>query len=215
MAHPAISQARVQAVIAGLAPLPSSVRYYDDFMDVWHSIRHPAELGEWIIQTDGRSHTVQFQVFGHHVRLMKLVSYWQLTTLDPTTVTFYTRFMVDLESKLRGQILDAMLVLKPFEFRELWIASVPILHVGQASALKSCLYACCDLKIGEWTRDYNDYVSKLPMPKKDKSGSSERVTALSRWISSHWSSTISMRFRIWLERTRPPSLPRNYGTPAS
>lgn len=169
MSYQAVHQPpQVIALLASLPPLPSSVRYYDDFFDTYRSIRHPGALDHWPITTDGETHVIDFSIFGDLKDLAKHLVFWQLLNLDPTTVALRYHAYRRLPQPWREKILGTMLILKPYEFRELWAKEVVPFAQANTEPLKSFLRAICDLNMGTWSPDYQDYVSKLPALTRDK-----------------------------------------------
>lgn len=126
---------QVTALLAGLPPLPSSIRYYDDFFDTYQSIRHPEALGQWPIATDGKTHVVDFAVFGAWELLAKHLVLWQLLNLDPTTVCLRYQAFRGLSQSQQEEFFGAALTLKPFEFRDFWVRQIAQMTEVQASTL--------------------------------------------------------------------------------
>ncbi|GAA0569650.1 hypothetical protein GCM10009099_04220 [Caenispirillum bisanense] len=168
MATTAASHQQVTAIISALPPLPSAVRYYDDYFDTQRSIRHPGTKDQWEITTDGETHLIDFSIFGGLSLLMKHLVLWQLVNLDPTTVVLRYESYKRISHGRREDILYAMLVLKPFEFRQKWAKEIASLTAIESASLKTFLYAMCDLRLGTWAPDHRDYVAQLPLPRSDK-----------------------------------------------
>lgn len=168
VSYQAIHHPQVIALVAGLPPLPSSVRYYDDFFDTYRSIRHPGALGQWPITTDGETQVIDFSVFGDLEMLAKHLVLWQLLNLDPTTVALRYQSVRGLSQRQQEEFFDAALTLKPYEFRDFWVRQVPQMTDVQAATLKSLLFGISALGIGPWRNEHKDYIALLPNPKRDR-----------------------------------------------
>lgn len=168
MAKTAASHQQVAAILAALPPLRSAVRYYDDFFDTQRSIRHPGATDQWEVTTDGESRAIDFTAFGHLAPLLKHLVLWQLANLDPTTVIIYRDAIHSLPQREMVDLLEAMLVLKPAEFRAEWVRKVGNFTMPQAAAMKSLLFGICALNVGHWLPDNRDYVAQLRLPKTDR-----------------------------------------------
>jgi Site-specific recombinase XerD len=164
----AIHHSQVTALLASLPPLPSSIRYYDDFFDTYRSIRQPGTLGLWSITTDGQTREIDFDKFDHLATLTKHIVAWQLITLDSTTVIIYSDALSSLPMENMIDLIGSMLALRPYEVRDLWVKESAFFSTTQAAALKSYLFGLCALNIGPWKKEHRDYVALLSMPKRDK-----------------------------------------------
>ena len=168
MSQEAIHDQQATTLIASLPPLPSSVRYYDDFFDTYRSIRGLSDLEQWSIDTDGQTRVIDFDKFGRLANLAKHIVVWQFTALDPTTVIIYNDAVCSLPMDSVIDVLQNMLSLRPPEFRDFWVKHCAFFSPPQAAALKSFLFGLSALNIGPWGTEHRDYISLLPMPKVDK-----------------------------------------------
>lgn len=164
----AIHHQEVAILLAALPPLPSSIRYYDDFFDTYRSIRHPRTLHQWPITTDGETHVIDFSIFGNLEPLAKHLVLWQLLNLDPTTVALRHYTFRGLPEDQQECFLGAALTLEPHEFRDFWVRQMSRTTEAQASTLKSLLFGISALEIGPWRKEHRDYIALLPIPKADK-----------------------------------------------
>lgn len=166
---PAVQQSEVQTVLERLPPLPSAVRYFDDFQDNYRSIRDLATQDSWNVKHDGRTTVLRFGRFGPaHSHLLKHVFVEWLSRLDATTVTI--RFE-DLRRTLESfgiRLFDCLVTRPPHELRQLWISDIrPSVSAGQASSLRAFLRCCCNLNVGHWNPGLGTFLSQLPSPKMD------------------------------------------------
>jgi len=164
----AVHHPQMAAIMANLPPLPSSIRYYDDFFDTYRSIRHPDTLSQWPIITDGQTHVVDFTIFGDWEELAKHLLLWQLMNLDPTTVGLRYQCFRGLSQDLQEGFFEAALTLKPYEFRDFWLRLISRMTDIQAASLKSLLLGISAIGIGAWRNEHKDYIALLPNPKSDK-----------------------------------------------
>ncbi|MBE2259079.1 MAG: tyrosine-type recombinase/integrase [Rhodobacteraceae bacterium] len=151
--------------MAEIPELPSVIRYYDDFLDEFHSIQNPIN-DIWIIFDQGTKESLNFGAFEGGLRpLLKLWCCNQIQTLSIGTAR--TRFQ-----RLRCIALDDLLLMlssTPVSARSNW--NVLMSHNYSArdmDALKSILYYFCKSCIAGWSTHYEKFLSTLPLPVYDK-----------------------------------------------
>ncbi|MEO3430142.1 tyrosine-type recombinase/integrase [Pelagibius sp. CAU 1746] len=166
---PKIPSDHVQAVINQLPALPSALRYYDDFLDTFHSIRDLTTQDEWKVEHDGRTTSMAFDAFGtSHRELMKHVFADLLVRTDPSSVLYYFSALRRVAERFGKEILDCLVVLAPHEVRETWVTQImPVVSVSEANSLRTALRSLCRLNVGHWSPALTAYVSQLPSPKTD------------------------------------------------
>lgn len=154
---------------ARLPALPSSLRYYDDFLDTYQSIRDLAASNVWLIKADGVTARIDFQRHpADFVFLMKHVAVIMLSSFDPLNVAWTINLVGELHSRLRTAFLEPMLVLAPWDMRDLWETRLsPNLAHYEGNALKGLLRALCQLRVGAWSTDYVDYISRFSVVPND------------------------------------------------
>lgn len=158
----------VREVLSSLPLLPSSVRYYDDFLEVTHSIRDPEATDEWRLEVNGQLNYVNFSsVSLRYSKLLKLWFAYELAMLAPKSVVTY---WAALKSHLQAhgeQILDSLVSLPPHEFRRRWISTYQAFSSREGIALKSILRFLCTYGVGNWTPGHLDFAATLPIRVSD------------------------------------------------
>lgn len=160
---------RVGAVLQVLPPLPSALRYHDDYLDETHSLRDLASKDCWHIQCDGQISTLDFRQFSEHFRhLIKHVIVDMLGKSDVTYVTIRFSSMVRAFALLGDSLILNSLLLTPPAVRSYWIEKVaPILSNKDGNGIKSLLRSFCALCVGPWKIGLEDYIALLPVSKID------------------------------------------------
>lgn len=147
--------------------LPSVVRYYDDFLDEACSIRSPAENDIWPLSVCGAIESLDFGDFGPRVR--PLLKHWccnQIQTLSVGT----TRIRFQRLRRVSPSDLLLILSSTPTNIRSIWqvLVSKKEYNRNEMDALKSILYHFCRFNLAEWSSQYAEFLSTLPLPATDK-----------------------------------------------
>lgn len=155
-----------QTILANLPPLPSVLRYYDDFLDVYGEIVDPKYLDRWILRFNGHRATVDFYEFELPIRtIVKSWCAFMLGSLSPATVVHYIFGIKRVE---RDRILD-LLTSGPRDVRSIWrLLHSDNLPYAAWVSLKRLLAFSCRVRLGNWGPQWLDLLSQLPLPKKDK-----------------------------------------------
>lgn len=164
------SSGKVDAVLSALPPLPSAVRYWDDYLDAHHIIRDLAKTDLWTVTCNGKDQVIRFDSLPQGCRaLLKLVVVEQLSRLSPVSVLYYFEHAMNAFDRFgAGTLMELLIGLMPSESREFWVRTVvPNCRIGEAVALKAVLHSLCNQAIGPWAPSFDDYVSKFPTPKVD------------------------------------------------
>ena len=84
---PATKTSQIETVLPNLPQLPSSLRYWDDYLDSWHLIRDLAGTDVWIVNYDGGQTKLKFDYWPASYRtLVKIIIAEMFSRLDVTTV---------------------------------------------------------------------------------------------------------------------------------
>lgn len=149
-----------------LPELPSTLRYYDDFVDGYISLRNLRNSDTWEIQVAGAPMLLEFSEF--RIDLHALLKYWcvvQLQTRAPATV--YIRF----KSLQEVSVDDLLKVLasSPENIRTLWSRlRAKEYNNFHLNSLKSILRLLCTLGVGGWSTEFFEFLQQLPLPTSDK-----------------------------------------------
>lgn len=153
---------------ASLQPLPSVLRYYDEFDDTTRSIRAPNEENVFELFFHGRSSKVDFgsrnsycaQILKHTLALMFEQD------LSVTTVASYFSKL----HHLADQDLVALLRTGPLKIGRLWSEwRARELEFGGYILAKHILHLLCTYRWNGWSHEYRTYLrTTLPLPAVDK-----------------------------------------------
>lgn len=106
-----------------LSPLPSVIRYCDDFEDKFNSIREPENLDRWDIYYDGVKYVLDFGRISNLLWvIVKHIAAGIFLRLDPSTAEKTCRGLLNNFSN--NSYLIRASVLRPDEFRVLWINDI-------------------------------------------------------------------------------------------
>ncbi|MFV3076085.1 hypothetical protein, partial [Niveispirillum fermenti] len=160
---------RVGSVLQVLPPLPSALRYHDDYLDEMHSLRDLADEKCWPIHCDGQTSMLDFRRLSEPFRhLFKHLIVDFLGKSDVTYVTILFSSMSRSIEKLGDELLLNCIILTPPKFRSYWMEKIsPALSSVEANALKSMLRSFCTLHIGSWQIGLENYIAQLPVVKSD------------------------------------------------
>lgn len=161
---------QIETEIEKLPPLPSAIRYLDDFSEDWRSIQAPSTSSKWIIQADGCKWAIDFDKFeGRLSRLLKHWAAWAFAKLSPSTVDSYYQGLLAIQRQDGPEVFLKVLSLSPLELREEWHQIVlPRFGAFELRSFKSYLFFCCDMALGKLSPGYADFIGSLRHPKTDK-----------------------------------------------
>jgi len=153
---------------AQLQPLPSILRYYDEFDDSTRSIHSPVEAQLFEIYVYGSIRKIAFKRRGvHGAQILKHVFAMMLEqNLSPASIAINFAMMHeftddDLELLLRTGPLEVGLLWSSWRGRE-WQRST-------YSLIKHVLYLLCTYRWNGWSNEYRTFLSTtLPLPAVDK-----------------------------------------------
>lgn len=154
-------------ITRSLPPLPSLVRYHDDFADEVHAIRDLTTATSIPISLDGVRNNISFDCFGSTVFIIKHVVVDWFARLDPHSVSLRAHALASYV-KDSPDSFKFLIAAPIFDARSHWnvfarAKSTP----GQAAALRSMLHSLCDLSIGHWNPHSVPLVRALRSPKTD------------------------------------------------
>lgn len=169
---PAVSAnlGNLDAALSTLPPLPSAVRYWDDYLNRFHIIRDLAETDVWLLECDGKKASIRFNTLEEIYRpLIKLIAIEMISRVDITTVLInFSGFDRILRRFGEDFIIRLIAGTEPYEVRKIWATTIPqTCKYDEAQSLKSIMHSICIQSIGPWSPALDDYVSKLPTPRLD------------------------------------------------
>lgn len=158
---------KIAEIAAELPHLPSAIRYYDDFDDKHHSIREPEKSNIWEVRYDGERVCLDFSAFDNDLRfIVKHAAVDLFSRLEPSSVANICSGI--LRNPDQTEHFIQSLVLRPEEFRNLWIAEIQASKAwAYARNIRTALHSLCNLSIGMWRPEMRPYVSQLESPTQD------------------------------------------------
>ncbi|WP_199538415.1 tyrosine-type recombinase/integrase [Duganella sp. BJB475] len=151
-----------------LQPLPSLLRYYDEFDDSTRSIHEPHQARLFEIHVYGSIRKIDFNKRNQHGALILKHVFAMMLEQDLSPASIAINFAMmhdftddDLDSLLRTGPLEIGLLWSSWRSRE-WQKSTYAL-------VKHVLYLLCTYRWNGWSDDYRTYLSTtLPLPAQDK-----------------------------------------------
>ncbi len=164
---PSNADRTVCSIVDQLPALPPMIRYYDEFEEKQRTIRDPQTASCFAVYVDGRAINVGFDHLSDQLAILMKHVFLNLMAqgLAPTTAVKYV-----LGSKAIGDSdLLEILTLVPVQVGAFWsIFFSRELPTEAYACAKSILYLLCKHRLGEWSESYQDVISALPLPFKDK-----------------------------------------------
>ncbi len=148
-------------VLLELSPLPSVVKYFDDYSGKARSFRPTEESEVWAIDADGTRQLVHWTNFPSESEYFaKCWLNWALATYDVTTVKNYAYY-----AQRNGWRLNQILSLfkkSPMEVKALWTSFfVPVAKDSTELAwLKSLLRFLCEERVSPWSPEHVPQIAK-------------------------------------------------------
>lgn len=162
-----VLSSKIAVIATELPDLPSTIRYYDDYDDKYHSIRDPASSFIWEIRYDGERVFLDFSAIDNDLRfIIKHIVVDLFSRLDPSSVANICSAI--LRNADQTEHFIQSLILRPEEFRSLWIKEIQSNKPwAYARNIRTALHSLCNLSIGLWRPDMRPYVSQLESPTQD------------------------------------------------
>lgn len=146
-----------------LPPLPSLVRYYDDFDRIDRRLSS-LEEDVWRIHLNGRVVQWEFGRVPEPVRAVvkRVLAETLVGNATSTAATFWARF-ASMPSNVLFQGVSKALRLSPIDFRSWWtMEALDHLNREHAVAFRHLLHWLCRWELGEWRRADAALVRALP-----------------------------------------------------
>ncbi|NRP76051.1 hypothetical protein ILFOPFJJ_06975 [Ensifer psoraleae] len=159
----------ITSLTAKLPPLPSVVRYFDDFNNEVHSLRDISASGTILIFVDGLERLIDFDAFGAlNIAVKHVVVDW-FQRLDPTTVVMKAANVLRYISRCGLEPVAYLFASSPFDSRAYWSTKVlSNVKADESWALRAALHSLCRLNIGQWSPLSASIIRNLKSPRVDK-----------------------------------------------
>ncbi|MBO9508792.1 site-specific integrase [Thalassospira sp. A3_1] len=152
-------------------PLPSLIRYFDDFHEQYRSINDLKSSDYWHVRIDGQDEYIDFSwaVAGTNNALKHWVVDGLLTGRRCNAMKTYVG---ELRSWCLGtdtNIFDQLVKINPDQLPRFWASKVlpTLLGKSDSTAIKSFLRFLCRRRFAEWHPSYAQIISALPTPHRD------------------------------------------------
>jgi len=151
-----------------LQPLPSVLRYYDEFDDATRAIRNPSDESVFELFFHGRSLKIDFGrrsrecgLIFKHVLMLMLKQDLSVTTI----ASYFSKF-----HQLTDKDIAALARTSPIGIGLLWAElRTHEMSAGGYLLAKHMLHLLCTYRWNGWSQDYRTYLSTtLPLPAVDK-----------------------------------------------
>lgn len=155
--------------LAEVPPLPTIVRYYDDFARTQRTLRTDSENG-WVISHNGGEVSLAIHLANSPMLdFLKIALVEALTNLSTATAIGYCGVYNRLAPDLLTGYIRHLLGGSPMAFRERWIVDFrDRLTRPQAVALRHLARTACRLELGEWRTSDLSLIRELPGHYLDK-----------------------------------------------
>jgi integrase len=166
--HSAGADDPVHSVIAGLPPLPSVIRYYDDFDDTLRSIADPQESAAFVVWINGQQQRLDFSTFARDDA--SLLKHTLLMMLDTDrSIETVSNYIYAASSLTHADVVD-IVNSGPTGIRSLWFRLRARDMTGHTySLVKALLRLLCRHRLQGWSNDYLPFlIANLPLPANDK-----------------------------------------------
>jgi integrase len=168
----------VHQVIARLPPLPSVIRYYDEFDDTARAIRNPADTDKFEVWINGTRTYIDFgrlEKRGDGTLLKHLFTFLLAQDLSIQGINGYIQALSSLTHEDITQIVTA----GPTLIGTVWARlRARNLHHLAYPGVKGILRLLCQHRLNGWSNDFRAYLaSNLPLPAGDKYASVRTGTA--------------------------------------
>ena len=168
----------VDRVIASLPPLPTAIRYYDEFDDTARSIRNPTDTDKfevWINGTRAHINFGRFKKRSDGTLLKHLFTFLLAQDLSIQGINGYIQALSILTHEEITQIVMA----GPTLIGTVWARlRARNLHHLAYPGVKAILRLLCQHRLNGWSNEFRIYLaSNLPLPAGDKYASVRTGTA--------------------------------------
>ncbi|WP_222564420.1 site-specific integrase [Novilysobacter antarcticus] len=154
-------------IVSQLPPLPSVVRYYDNYADQQRSIRDPSSTKRFSVRANGLVSTLSFDSASEHLAFLLKHAFIYLLAEDlaARTASSYIQAGIRLDASDVGNFLGG----GPTKVQSHWVTlSSRALQRDVYLCLKTFLRVLCKYRIGGWNESYLGMISALPLPFLDK-----------------------------------------------
>ncbi|WP_082832756.1 tyrosine-type recombinase/integrase [Thalassospira xiamenensis] len=155
-------------------PLPSLIRYFDDYDERYRSIKCPQSTNCWDVRINGRDEYIDFSWAeeGMNTVLKHWVADGLLTGRRCNAMNSYLGEFRSWWFGTDSDLFIQLLKTRPDQLPSFWVSGImpTLLGKSDATAIKSLLRFLCRRNFAEWHPAYTQTVSALPTPHRDLYG---------------------------------------------
>lgn len=154
-------------IVSQLPPLPSVVRYYDNYADKQRSIRDPSSAKQFSVHANGGVSTLSFDVVPEHLAFLLKHAFIYLVAdgLAARTASAYIQAGIRMDASGVGNFLRG----GPTKIQSHWVTMASRdLPRDMYLCLKTFLRLMCKYQTGGYAESYLGMISALPLPFLDK-----------------------------------------------
>jgi integrase len=157
----------IKDVVISLPPLPSLIRYYDDFDDLLITIHSPLSLPDFLIANRGAKLRIDFSRFSDDVALLAKHVFVFLLASDIQAISA-AKYVLGAINLSRHHVAD-LLTAGPSGISNVWARlNASNLPHQTFDFCKSLLRLLCAHRLCGWSNSYNEILRSLPYPPIDK-----------------------------------------------
>lgn len=159
----------IQQALAGLPSLPSSVRYYDDFEETFHTLSNFGEAVIFVFTCNGCDKIVDFSGFPSGcIVLLRHIAFDLIQRSSINSAVGCLQTIARMSGKV-DDLLLAALTLPITEFRTAWIrtrwfGAIP----DEVRSMKQIMFSLCSIGVHPWGPEWKNYVKELSSTRRDK-----------------------------------------------
>lgn len=165
-----------------LGPLPTIVKYFDDFEDTHRTIRDIENRTSVILMTDGEPYVVQFDQIPSLSVILKHIFVDWIKNYDPTTVRINWGSFPALAAATHPTLLLDLIELSSLKLEAFWDGTVyPFVTPDLAKLIRSTMHSLVRLRVADWGNVEPPRIRSLVGPPQDRFG---RIRSGSCFLSS-------------------------------
>ncbi len=155
------------ASLVDLPPLPSHLRYIDEYDDSVRTIRDLAANDRWKVQYDTHHAVLDFSTIADAVlkHTLKSATCWGFRDLSPATVVKFVRSAIGHIREKGEDSLNALISIRPMDIHSAWEADFrKQLGAGEIFFFKSFFYFLTDMRVAPWHPGHQTLIRSLQHP---------------------------------------------------
>lgn len=147
--RPILQHLSARRAIAALPPLPSIIRYLDEYDDQWRSILQPATNNTWRVTGDTTTVSMHLKRFEPDLRFfIKHLLQWMFLNHPPRVVQSNYALIRGIHSKHGAGWFYEIIERSVFEWEQYWETKVrPNANIRTVTLIKKILHFLCEFRV--------------------------------------------------------------------